>query len=87
MNDSRRRRVLSLTLIRSHLELCSQIWRPTGKTLLSKFESFQKKCLKRILLEEELSYYSHASYLRRCQARPDPEQNLRGGAKFKDYMC
>ena len=67
VNDSRRRRVLYLTLIRSHFEHCSQIWRPTGKTSLFKFESFQKKCLKWILLEEELSYHSHATYLRKCQ--------------------
>ena len=30
VNDYRRRRVLYLTLIRSHFEHGSQIWRPTG---------------------------------------------------------
>ena len=30
VNDFRRRRVLYLTLIRSHFEHWSQIWRPTG---------------------------------------------------------
>ena len=30
VDDYRRRRVLYLTLIRSHIEHCSQIWLPTG---------------------------------------------------------
>ena len=38
VNDYRRRRVLYITLIKSHLEHCSQIWRPTGTIMLSKFE-------------------------------------------------
>ena len=35
--------------------------------MISKFESVQKKCLKWILIEEELSYYSHVTYLRKYQ--------------------
>ena len=37
------------------------------RTLLFEFESFKKTCSKWILLEEEISYYSHATYLRKCQ--------------------
>ena len=67
LNDSRRRRNVYLTLMRNHFEHCSQIWRPTGKIFLFKFDSFQKKLFKWILLEEELSYYSYAKYLLKCQ--------------------
>ena len=46
--------------------------RPTNQTMLSKFESFQKKCIKWILHEEPL-HYSHDTYLLKCrQARVLP---------------
>ena len=73
VNDFRRKRTLYLALIRSQFEHCSQIWRPTNQTMLSKFESFQKKCIKWILSEEPLHYYSHETYLLKCrQARVLP---------------
>ena len=69
VNDFRRKRTLYLSLIRSQFEHCSQIWRPTNKTMLAKFESFQKKCIKWILNEEPL-HYSNDIYLHKCrQAR------------------
>ena len=72
VNDFRRKRALYLSLIRSQFEHCSQIWRPTNQTMLSKFESFQKKCIKWILHEETL-HYSHDTYLLKCrQARVLP---------------
>ena len=70
VSDTKRRRVLYLTLARSQFNHCSTIWRPTeitNKTLVKKFENFQKKCLKWILREEELSYHSHNIYTRKCQ--------------------
>ena len=70
VNDTKRRRVLYLTLARSHFNHCSTVWRPTlinNKTLVEKFENFQKKCLKWILCEEELSYQSHHIYTRKCR--------------------
>ena len=67
VHSFRRHRVLYLTLGRSHFEHCSQIWRPTGKWLLSKIESVQKKCLECFLLEEKLSYHSHDKYFHNCQ--------------------
>ena len=62
VTDFKRRRVLYLTLIRSQFEHCSPVWRPNGKTMSDKFESFQKSCIKWILSEENLSYHSHAIY-------------------------
>ena len=38
--------------------------------MTDKFESFQKSCIKWILSEENLSYYSHSIYVKKCrQAR------------------
>ena len=48
-----RRRVLYLALVRSQFEHCLPVWRPGSITMMNKFESFQKKCLKWILSEEE----------------------------------
>jgi len=71
-NDFRRKRTLYLSLIRSQFEHCSQIWRPTNQTMTSKFENFQKKCIKWILCEEPL-HYSHETYISKCrQARVLP---------------
>ncbi|MCP4461100.1 MAG: reverse transcriptase family protein [Cytophagales bacterium] len=67
VKDIRRRRVLYLTLVRSQFEHCSPVWRPNGKTMLDRFEKFQKKCIKWILNEEELSYESHGVYVRKCR--------------------
>ena len=56
VNDTRRRRVLYLTLVRSLFEHCSQIWRPNGKVYIKKFEDLQKFCIKWILAEEYIRY-------------------------------
>ena len=67
VQDIKRKRTLYLTLVRSQFEHCSQVWRPTGKTFLEKFDNFQKKCIKWILSEEELSYHSFDCYVRKCK--------------------
>ena len=67
VRDVNRRRVLYLTLVRSQLEHCSIIWRPTTKTKMTKFEGLQKRALKWILSEEELSYSSFTTYIRKCR--------------------
>ena len=46
VTDIKRRRILYLTIVRSQFGHCSPAWRPTGKTLLDKFENFQKKMSK-----------------------------------------
>ena len=46
-----RRRVLYLAPVRCQFEHCSPVWRPGSITMMSKFESFQKKCLKWIFSE------------------------------------
>ncbi len=67
VNDITRRRVLYLTLVRSQFEHCSPIWRPSSKTVLDKFEAFQKKCIKWILNEVDNSYFSYSNYIRKCR--------------------
>ncbi len=52
VKDIKRRRALYLIMVRSQFEHCSQIWRPNTKTMIDKFEQFQKKCIKWILSEE-----------------------------------
>ena len=42
-NDTKRSRVLYLTLVRVQFEYCSHIWHPNNVTLNEKFESIQKK--------------------------------------------
>ena len=72
VTHSNRRRVLYLALVRSQFEHCSPVWtmeghwRPCSSTLMNKFEVFQKKCLKWILSEQELSY-SNEDYIRKCK--------------------
>ena len=55
------RKTLYLSLVRSLLEHCSQIWRPTSTTGLEKFEKIQKRAIKWIL-DEENSSYSELEY-------------------------
>ena len=55
VTHSNSRRVLYLALVRSQFEHCSPVWKPCSSTLMNKFEVFQKKCLKWILSEQELS--------------------------------
>ena len=67
VKDVKRRRVLYLTLVRSQFEHCSPVWRPNGKSMIERLDNFQKKCIKWILSEEELSYESHDAYVRKCR--------------------
>ena len=67
VNDVKRRRILYLTLVRSQFEHCSQIWHPNNSTLMRKFENVQKKCLKWVLCEEEMSYNNKDVYIRKCK--------------------
>ena len=62
-----RRRALYLSLVRSQFEHCTPIWRPTGKTMLQKFESLQKYCIKWILSEEYIRYNSNITYIQKCR--------------------
>ena len=67
VTDYNRRRVLYLALVRSQFEHCSQVWRPTCKSVIEKFESFPKRCIKWIVSEEHMRYYSYSKYLIKCR--------------------
>ena len=64
VQDIRRRRTLYLALVRSQFEHCSPIWRPSNDTAMKKFETFQKRCVKWILSEEEYSYNPEMYYVK-----------------------
>ena len=63
--DSRKRRSLNLSLVRSYFEHGSIIWRPLNKTEISDFEKLQKKALKWILKEENI-HYDDETYIKKC---------------------
>ena len=54
-------------MVRSQFEHCSPVWRPFLKTILEKFEAFQKKCIKWILNEVSSSYFSYSNYIKKCR--------------------
>ena len=64
--NSKRKRTLYLTMVRSQLEHCSAIWRPVSATELNKFEVIQKNAIKWILNEELISYSNNETYLKKC---------------------
>ena len=65
ISDSRKRRSLYLSLVRSNFEHASIIWRPTTETAINEFEQLQKKALKWILNEENL-HYDDEAYVKKC---------------------
>lgn len=67
VNDIKRKRALYLSIIRSQFEHCSPVWRPTGKTMIDKFENFQKRCIKWILSEECLRYHNYVTNIQKCR--------------------
>ena len=66
VSDVRSRRALYLSLVRSQFENCSVVWRPTTISLTNKLESLQKRAIKWILAEENLSY-STEQYIHKCK--------------------
>ena len=64
--DERRKRVLYLTLVRSQFEHCSVIWRPLTLALTKRLEDLQKRAIKWILSEENMSY-SKDLYIQKCK--------------------
>ena len=64
--NSKRKRTLYLTMVRSQFEHCSAIWRPVSATELNKFEVIQKNAIKWILNEEFISYSNNETYLKKC---------------------
>ena len=67
VKNLRQARTLYITLVRSIFEHCSVIWRPTNRTLSEKIENIQKKAMKWVLKEENLSYSCKSVYLRKCK--------------------
>lgn len=64
--DKNKKRSLYLALIRSNFEHCTEIWRPVTTSEVLKFEALQKKALKWIHNENNLSYPNEI-YVIRCK--------------------
>ena len=62
-----RARVLYTSLVRSIFESCSVIWRPTNISLMRKIEGIQKRSLKWVLGEENVSYSCQSVYFKKCK--------------------
>ena len=67
VTDSKKRRLLAISLVRSQFEHCSVISRPTTITMTNKLEGTQKAYIKWILHEENLSYAHWPTYLSKCR--------------------
>ena len=66
VTDSKSRRSLYLSLVRSQFENCSIVWRPTTVSHTNKLESLQKRAIKWIFSEENLSYPPE-KYISKCR--------------------
>ena len=67
---------LSTSKISVHLRVNFRGGHPGSITMMNKFESFQKKCLKWILSEEAKSY-SHEVYISKCKQVNIPPLSFR----------
>ena len=56
MKDTRKRLVFYKTMVRSLFQHCAEIWRPSTKTALDKFEAVQKRAVKWIFKEDWEKY-------------------------------
>ena len=61
-HDQRARKLLYLSLVRSNLAYCSQVWAPQAVNLILDIERIQRRATKFIL---SLPYRSHVSYKQR----------------------
>ena len=59
VKDEKVRRVFYLVLVRSLLEHCSEIWRPTSEHMIAKVEALQKRAVKWIIGEQDHHYNDH----------------------------
>ena len=59
VNNTAKRRVLYLTMVRSIFEHCPVIWQPSSKTVISRLESLQKRAIKWINQDISPSYSSN----------------------------
>ena len=67
VKDFNRARVLYIALVRSIFESCSVIWRPTNISLMRKVEGIQKRALKWVFGEENISYSCQSVYWKKCK--------------------
>ena len=72
IDSCHKRRTLYVSLVRSLFEHCCQVWRPVSDAGLIKFEKLQKRAVKWVNNEEDVSY-DHKTYmskLKQCNLLP-----------------
>ena len=67
LNNASKCRSLYIALVRSQFHDCSIIWRPTSQSYISKIERIQKRAIKWVLAEENISYSPYSVYIRKCR--------------------
>ena len=67
VKDTKKRRALYLTLVRSLFEHCPMVWRPASKSTVEKLESLQKRALKWIRDDMAVSYSTDDLYYIHCK--------------------
>ena len=65
-NDSKRR-ALYLSLIRSQLEHCPIVWRPSAQCTIDRLESIQKRALKWVIGDPYISFTLNGNYYKICK--------------------
>ena len=66
ITDTKRRRALYLSLVRSIFEHCCQVWAPQARKALDALEALQKRAVKWILREQHLSYCEEVYVQKLC---------------------
>ena len=67
VNNSKMKRTLYLTLVRSQFEHCPIIWKPSASTTIERLESIQKRSLKWIFDDDTVSYSNTYLYHTHCK--------------------
>lgn len=84
VESAHKRRTLYISLVRSLIEHCSQVWSPVTKSSLQYFEKLQKRAIKWILDEEDSSYdtATYISKLKNCRILPMEKKFLYNDLKL-----
>lgn len=67
INNDSKRRALYLSLIRSQLEHCPIIWRPSAQNTIDRLESIQKRALKWVIGDPYISFTLIENYYKTCK--------------------
>ena len=67
VSNTRKRRTLYISMVRSQLEHCPIVWRPSASSILDKLEALQKRALKWVIDDAFISFSNIGLYLKACK--------------------